>query len=62
MDLLSQIGGRLRAALIMALLVGIVLIDSVSRIISMCADGFLIVLLMLLIWPMIKSKEPPVAK
>jgi hypothetical protein len=51
----KQMGNRLRAFLIMALLVGVVLIDSVSRIISMCADGFLAVLILLLIWPLIKK-------
>lgn len=52
----AEIGGRLRAILIMVLLAGIVLIDSVSRIISMCADGFLAVLLLVLVWPLIKSR------
>ena len=47
---------RLRALLIVALLIGVVLIDSVSRIISMCADGFLAVLILLLIWPLIKRR------
>jgi hypothetical protein len=28
----------------------------VSRIISMCADGFLAVLILLLIWPLIKNR------
>jgi hypothetical protein len=51
----KQMGSRLRALLIVALLVGVVLIDSVSRIISMCADGFLAVLILLLIWPLIKK-------
>jgi hypothetical protein len=51
----KRMGGRLRALLIIALLVGVVLIDSVSRIISMCADGFLAVLILLLIWPLIKK-------
>lgn len=62
MSWVAEIGGRLRAILIMALLLGVVAIDSVSRIISMCADGFLAVLIFLLIWPLIKSKEPPAAK
>lgn len=57
-----EIGSRLRAALIMFLLLGVVLIDSASRIISMCADGFLVLLIVLLIWPLIKAKEPPAAK
>ncbi|WP_330216293.1 DUF3927 family protein [Pseudomonas sp. AM8] len=47
---------RLRALLIVALLIGVVLIDSMSRIISMCADGFLAVLILLLIWPLIKQR------
>ena len=46
----------------MFLLLGVVLIDSASRIISMCADGFLVLLIVLLIWPLIKAKEPPAAK
>lgn len=58
----AEIGGRLRAILIMVLLAGIVLIDSVSRIISMCADGFLAVLLFVLIWPLVKSKPSTEAK
>lgn len=52
----KAMGNRLRSFLVLALLIGIVLIDSVSRIISMCADGFLAVLILLLIWPLIKSK------
>ena len=51
-----ELGGRLRAIFIMILLLGVVLIDSVSRVISMCADGFLAVLILVLIWPLIKSK------
>ncbi|UKL15070.1 hypothetical protein hairong_167 [Pseudomonas phage hairong] len=46
----------------MFLLLGVVLIDSVSRIISMFADGILAALILLLIWPLIKAKEPPAAK
>lgn len=53
---LTEMGNRLRAFLVVALLVGVVLIDSVSRIISMCADGFLAVLILLLIWPLIKKR------
>jgi hypothetical protein len=56
MNWLKEMGGRLRAFLLVVLLFGVVLIDSVSRIISMCADGFLAVLIFLLIWPLIKSK------
>lgn len=56
MYLVREMVERLRAFLIVALLIGVVLIDSVSRIISMCADGFLAVLILLLIWPLIKSK------
>lgn len=51
----TELVKRLRALLIVALLIGVVLIDSVSRIISMCADGFLAVLILLLIWPLIKK-------
>ncbi|MFK3971076.1 DUF3927 family protein [Pseudomonas sp. NPDC087358] len=53
---IKAMGNRLRAFLILALLIGVALIDSVSRIISMCADGFLAVLILLLIWPLIKRK------
>jgi hypothetical protein len=53
-----NLGSRLRAILILILLFGIVVVDSVSRIISMCADGFLAVLLFLLIWPLIKKASP----
>jgi hypothetical protein len=56
MYLVREMVERLRAFLIVALLIGVVLIDSVSRIISMCVDGFLAVLILLLIWPLIKSK------
>jgi hypothetical protein len=56
MPLFREMVERLRAFLIVALLFGVVLIDSVSRVISMCADGFLAVLILLLIWPLIKSK------
>jgi hypothetical protein len=52
-----ELGGRLRAILILILLFGVVLIDSVSRIISMCADGFLAVLIFVLIWPLIKKSS-----
>lgn len=52
----KEMGNRLRAFLILALLFGVVVIDSVSRVISMCADGFLAVLIFLLIWPLIRSR------
>ncbi|MGI4841067.1 MAG: DUF3927 family protein [Janthinobacterium lividum] len=54
----KEMGNRLRAFLILALLIGAVLIDSVSRVISMCADGFLAVLIFLLVWPLIKKRGP----
>lgn len=57
MGLISWLGDRLRAILIMSLLVGVVLLDSVSRIMSMCVDGFLAVIILVLIWPLIKSKK-----
>ena len=41
----------------MGLLLGVVLLDSVSRIMSMCVDGFLAVIILVLIWPLIKSKK-----
>lgn len=53
---LTELVNRLRAVLIIALLIGVVLLDSVSRIISMCADGFLAILILLLIWPLIKKR------
>ncbi|WP_441005279.1 DUF3927 family protein [Xanthomonas sp. WHRI 1810A] len=52
----KEVRSRLRAVLILALLFGVVVIDSVSRIISMCADGFLAVLICVLIWPLIKKR------
>lgn len=55
MPLFKEMVNRLRAFLIVALLFSVVLIDSVSRIISMCADGFVAVLILLLIWPLIKK-------
>lgn len=57
MGWLSELGSRLRAILILILLAGVVLIDSASRIISMCADGFLAMLVLVLVLPMIKSKD-----
>lgn len=57
MGFLRELGDRIRAILIVAALVGIVLIDSVSRIISMCADGFLAVIIVVLVLPMLKKKE-----
>lgn len=54
---ISEMGSRLRALLIMTMLFGVVLIDSVSRIISMCADGFLAILIFALVLPMIKKKD-----
>jgi hypothetical protein len=56
MPLFREMVERLRAFLIVCLLIGVVLIDSVSRVISMCADGFLAVLILLLVWPLLKSK------
>jgi len=56
MALFRELVKRLRAFLIVALLIGVVLIDSVSRVISICADGFLAALILLLVWPLLKSK------
>jgi hypothetical protein len=55
--LIYKLGSRLRAILILILLFGVVVIDSASRIISMCADGFLVVLVLLLIAPLLKGKS-----
>lgn len=55
--LLTELGSRLRAILIVLALFGVVLIDSVSRVISLCADGFLALIIVALIWPMLKSKN-----
>lgn len=57
-----ELGDRLRAILIVILLFGVVLLDSVSRIVSMFEDGLCAVLILLLIWPMLKRKEPPAVK
>lgn len=57
MPLLSEMVKRLRAFLIVALLISVVLIDSVSRVISICADGFLAALVLLLVWPLIRGKK-----
>jgi hypothetical protein len=57
MPLLSEMVKRLRAFLIVALLIGVVLIDSASRVISICADGFLAALALLLVWPLIRGKK-----
>lgn len=46
---------RLRAFMILLVVFGIVILDSVSRIISMCVDGFLAVILVALVWPMLKK-------
>ncbi|ATW58094.1 hypothetical protein CNR34_00162 [Pseudomonas phage nickie] len=46
---------RLRAVMIILVVFGIVLLDSVSRIISMCVDGFLALVLVALVWPMLKK-------
>jgi len=54
MYLVREMVERLRAFLIVVLLIGVVVIDSVSRVISMCADGFLAVLILLLVWPLIR--------
>lgn len=48
---------RLRAFLILAALIGIVLVDSASKIISICADGFIALIVLALVWPMIKAKK-----
>lgn len=55
MPLFHEMVERLRAFLILDLLFGVVVIYLVSRVISMCADGFLAVLIFLLIWPLIRS-------
>lgn len=55
---LKSLGDRIRAILIIVALLGVVLLDSVSRIISMCADGFLAVIILVLILPMLKRKTP----
>lgn len=55
---LKSLGDRIRAILIIAALIGVVLLDSVSRIISMCADGFLAVIILVLVLPMLKRKTP----
>ena len=55
---LKSLGDRIRAILIVAALIGVVLLDSVSRIISMCADGFLAVIILVLVLPMLKRKTP----
>lgn len=52
----AELVERLRAFLILGVLLGIVLLDSVSRFISMCMDGFLALILVALVWPMIKRK------
>jgi hypothetical protein len=57
MPLLSEMVKRLRALLIVALLIGVVVIDSVSRVISICADGFLAALVLLLVWPLIRARK-----
>lgn len=56
MGWVKEMGNRLRAFLIVALLFGVMLIDSVSRLISMCVDGFIAVLIFLLIWPLIRNR------
>jgi hypothetical protein len=58
-----ELGSSLRAALIMILLLAVVLLDSVSRIISMFEDGVCVALILVLIWPLLKNqKEPPAVK
>jgi hypothetical protein len=57
MPLLSEMVKRLRALLIVALLIGVVVIDSVSRVISICADGSLAALVLLLVWPLIRARK-----
>lgn len=57
MGFATWLGNRLRAILIIAALGGVVLIDSVSRIISLCADGFLALIVVALVWPMLKSQK-----
>lgn len=57
MYLVREMVERLRAFLIVVLLIGVVVIDSVSRVISMCADGFLAVLILLLVWPLIRRRR-----
>ena len=56
MYLVREMVERLRAFLIVVLLIGVVVIDSVSRVISMCADGFLAVLILLLVWPLTRRR------
>lgn len=56
MGLLAELGSRLRAILIILALFGVVVVDAASRIISTFADGFLAIVILVLIWPLIKSK------
>lgn len=56
MSLFAEMVERLRAFVIRALLFGVLVINSVSRVISRCADGFLAFLIFLLIWPLIRSR------
>lgn len=62
MGMVAELGGRIRAILIIAALMGVVLIDSVSKIISICADGFLATIVLVLIWPLIKTKKEHATK
>ncbi|QOC58021.1 hypothetical protein phiK7B1_166c [Pseudomonas phage phiK7B1] len=43
--------------MIILVVFGIVVLDSVSRIISMCVDGFLALILVALVWPLLKKSS-----
>lgn len=52
---LNALVAKFRLALVMCLAFGVVVIDSVSRVVSMLADMALIGILVAVIWPLLKE-------
>lgn len=60
--MIGQIVAKFRLWLVLALCFGLVVIDSVSRIVSMTADLGLVAVLLLVLLPALERKEPPEEK
>lgn len=52
---LNALVAKFRVALVMILAFGVVVIDSVSRVVSMLADMALVGILLAVVWPLLKE-------
>jgi len=55
--MIGRIISQFRFALVILLAIGVVVIDSISRTISMLADLALIGMMLALVWPLLQSKS-----